>query len=470
MALLSACAALNSTNIGFDVGVSSGVAVCLQREWGISELQQGVYMGSIHFVAAFGALCQQSLSDRLGRRMTLVAAQIVLVVGLLLSVFAQNFIVLLAGRFFLGIGVGLGLAIDPLYVSELAPARTRGMFTSWPEIACNLGVLIGFCANWVFITASGEAEGSWRGMIATGLILPIILIVLILTVMPESPRWLVKSGRIEEAATILRRTHGVADDVDCVIAGIRDEIERDAESARVGWALLLCPSAVVARMLLVGVGIAVVQQINGSESIVAFSPVIFQRAHVATSEQALFAATALVGLVKTGFVVLAAVSVDHLGRRPLLLFSTSAMTLCVALLSIATALDVGWLAVVAVCSFMASFSMGVGPVTWIMAAEAFPSQYRAKGMSLATFANRLTSGTVCLTFLPLSKALGGQAQYFAFFAVLTGLTVVGTALFAPETKGRTLEQLHGRSAQGMRGGLDFEAGAKVKDMTDVIYV
>mmetsp|Transcript_20961 Transcript_20961/g.45308 ORF Transcript_20961/g.45308 Transcript_20961/m.45308 type:complete len:521 (-) Transcript_20961:413-1975(-) len=442
---LAACAALNSTNIGFDIGVSSGVAVILERQWNLSGIQVGLFMGSIHFVAAMGALCSQAVSDRLGRRLTFTVAQAVLVVGLLLSVTAQNFAWLMSGRIFLGIGVGLSLAIDPLYIAEVAPSKRRGCFTTWPDIALNLGILFGFAVNLLFSSTTEGAE-TWRLMIGSGLIMPTLLIILSLTVMPESPRWLAARGKYEEAQYVLSRTHGPNANLDKVMKGIRKEIEFDKEQDRVGWRSVLCPNKDVAKMLIVGIGIAIAQQMNGSESIVAYSPVIFKRASVATTESALFAATILVGVVKTSFVVLAAICSDAWGRRPLLIISSGCMTISLAVLAIATAYGVGWLSVTAVCVFMATFSAGVGPMTWLMAAESFPSHYRAKGMSLSCFFNRLMSGTVALTFLPLQSALGGQAAYFGFYSGLTAVSAVWMIAVCPETNGKTLEELHDKSS------------------------
>jgi len=440
MYLMAGCAALNSANVDFDIGVSSGVAVLLQDGWQLSDGQVGLFMSSIHFMAALGGLCCQGVADQRGRRLTFAVTQALLLLGLAITASASSFGILMIGRVIVGLAVGFGYAIDPLYIAELAPATHRGRLTSRPEIASNFGILVGFVINWAF--AGVDRAISWRLMIATGGILPTALLVLSLKSMPESPRWLICKARVAEAAEVLKSTHPQGDDVSSIVEAIRCEISADELNGKLGWAPLLCPDKVTRRCLLVGVGVAFAQQINGSESVLAYSPTIFKRGHVATTDSDLFAVTMLVGFTKTAFIVLAAYCVDTRGRRPLLILSTSLMTVCLAALSLAMVLDIAWLSVAAVCCFVAAFSIGIGPITWILAAETFPSQIRAKAMSLATFTNRCTSGFVALSFLPLSDAMGGQAPYFGLFAALTGLTAVWACACVPETKQRTLEQLH----------------------------
>mmetsp|Transcript_668 Transcript_668/g.1111 ORF Transcript_668/g.1111 Transcript_668/m.1111 type:complete len:499 (-) Transcript_668:305-1801(-) len=440
MYLMAGCAALNSTNIGFDIGVSSGMAVILQEQWQLTDGQIGQFMSSIAFMAALGGLSSQGVSDRLGRRWTFAVTQATLLVGLAIQVSAVSFIMVMVGRLIVGLAVGFGLAVDPLYIAELAPAEHRGRLTSWPEIAINFGILLGFFVNWAF--ADIDHAISWRLMAAMGAILPTILLVLSLAVMPESPRWLISKERGDEATAVLRSSHSQSHDVASIVEAIKSEISEDQSNGSSGWVPLLCPDKVTRKLLLVGIGIAVAQQITGVDSVVAYSPTIFKRGHVATTDASLFAVTMLVGFVKLAFIVLAAHYMDTKGRRPLLIFSTSASAVCLAALALALALNISWLSVFAVCSYVAAFSLGIGPITWLMAAEIFPSKIRAKSMSLATFVNRCTSGIVTLTFLPLSDAMGGQAQYFTLFAALTVLTAVFACVVVPETKQQTLEQLH----------------------------
>eukprot|EP00931_Biecheleriopsis_adriatica_P055216 TRINITY_DN32589_c0_g1_i1.p1 TRINITY_DN32589_c0_g1~~TRINITY_DN32589_c0_g1_i1.p1 ORF type:complete len:489 (+),score=60.49 TRINITY_DN32589_c0_g1_i1:126-1592(+) len=437
MYVMAGCAALNSTNIGFDLGVSGGVALDLQEDLNLTDAQIGLFLAMPGFVAAFGGLGSQFVTDMLGRRLTFTVGQIILILGLLACIFSSSFVMIMAGRVFIGLGVGIAFAIDYLYIAELAPSAHRGSLVSWAEVAINVGLLIGACANRAFANAP---VSSWRTMVGIGLILPIVLTVLSLFVMPETPRFLLARGKKEEAAKILKRTHPKGADIDSVVEGIEKERKQDEENDKGGWSSVLCPDRSVRRALIVGIGVAFAQQINASESVVMYSATIFKRAHVATTKAALFNCTVLTFFMKMFFVILAGCMVDSAGRRPLLISSVTVTALCLFGLAIGTAMDLGWLAVVSVCVFMAAFSMGIGPVVWLLCAEMFPSSVRAKGMSLGAFVNRLTSALIAFSYLPMAKAVGGQANYFAIFGFVTTLSAVYIWALVPETKGLSLEE------------------------------
>jgi len=435
---VSFCAALNSVNLGFDIGVNSGVALLIQRDLGLSDVQVGIFMGSLHFVAACGGLLNQWISDRIGRCRTFTSAQVACLIGIVILCCAKNFGTLMTGRLVMGLGIGISMAIDPLYIAEVAPATHRGRLTTWSEISINMGIMLGFVVNWLLVDLPSGVD--WRVMLACGLVLPLLVLVLSLTVMPESPRWLAAHGREADAREVLRRSHPVGEDVEALVSEIRRALRTEEEHKRLGWAPLLCPDAPTRRILAVGVGVAFAQQINGSESIVLYSPEVFRQAGVAKTAEGLFLATIFVGFVKMLFIVVSACFLDTAGRRPLLILSTTAMALCEWLLALGLQVSITWLSVGSVLVFMAAFSVGVGPVAWLLAAEVFPNHLRAKGMSLAAFTNRMTSALVALTFLPLSDLLG-LPGYYVLFGSLTALTAVGAYAGCPETKGKTLEQL-----------------------------
>jgi len=437
MYMMAACAALNSTNMGFDLGVGSGLESMMKEDLGLSDAQIGGFLSTTNFVAAFGGLCSNVVIDRLGRRLSFTVGQAFFIIGLVTQMVSSSFPILMFGRVLVGLGIGLAFAIDYLYIAELAPASHRGSLVAWAEVAINVGSLIGNSASRAF---SDSPPSCWRWLLGFGLILPTALTFLSLFVMPETPRHSLAQGKSKEAGQVLRRTHPEGDDIDAIVEAIEKERQQDAENDKLGWAPVLCPDKSMRRAILVGIGVAFAQQINASESVMMYAPTIYERAHLASDKAALFNYQILTTFFKMLFVVIGGYYVDRAGRRPMLIGSVSVTALCLFGLSVASAFaNVGWLAVVSLCVFMAAFSIGIGPVTWMLCAEMFPSSVRGKAMSLGTFVNRGTSGLIVLTYLPLTQLLGSQALYYAVFGVLTALSAVYIYILVPETKGLSLE-------------------------------
>eukprot|EP00971_Amphidinium_carterae_P265712 5271317-Amphidinium_carterae.1 len=194
-----------------------------------------------------------------------------------MSAAAPNYWWLMGGRIFLGIGIGIGQAIDPLYIAEVSPADYRGSLTTWSEFAINLGILLGFASNSMLVGLGKNV--AWRVMLAVGLVLPVVLLFLSLCVMPESPRWLMMKSRHAEAEHVLRRTHAPGTDLRPVLDELQAQVEETTHEC--GWHDLFnafrTPGP-TRRMLLVGIGIAFAQQANGSDSLVQFSPRVFENA------------------------------------------------------------------------------------------------------------------------------------------------------------------------------------------------
>ena len=195
------CAALNSCNLGFDIGVNTGTADLIQSSLSLSDTQLEVFIGSINLFGMIGAFGASYVSDRYGRRQTFRLAAYGFILGVFITAVSQSYVSLIIGRVFVGIGVGSGLAIDPLYISEISPAIHRGNLVTWSEIAINLGIVLGFLSLLAY--SSIEDDIQWRLMVLTGAILPIVMIYLSKYVMPESPRWLVAQGQFVEAKEVL---------------------------------------------------------------------------------------------------------------------------------------------------------------------------------------------------------------------------------------------------------------------------
>jgi MFS family permease len=203
--IFAMCAAVNSCNLGYDIGVSTNAGSLVQEDLGLTDVQRELFLGSLNFWSIFGSMFAHWICDKYGRRYSFVVAAVSFIVGLIIMALANSFEILMFGRVFVGLGVGFGLAIDPLYIAEISPAAHRGELVTWSEMALNVGLVLGFSAGLLFYNLDDSLE--WRLMFLMGAILPVVMIILVRTVMPESPRWLVDKGREEEAKAILQQVY-----------------------------------------------------------------------------------------------------------------------------------------------------------------------------------------------------------------------------------------------------------------------
>jgi MFS family permease len=314
------CAALNSCNLGYDVGVSTNVGGLIQDDFGLSDRQREVFVGAINFWSMFGAIFSNVVSDKFGRRRSFVVAAVLFILGVLIQSTANSLTLLHIGRFFVGVGVGFGLAIDPLYISEASPAKHRGELVTWSEIALNIGIVLGFTSGLVFYSLQDSVE--WRVMIGMGGILPLVMIGLVYTVMPESPRWLVSKQREQEAKQVLSTIYPPNYNVDYVVDDIKEALEREEQAEHaVGWSVIFWSATpAIRRMLLVGVGTAIAQQAVGIDAIQYYLIDVLDESGV-KSEQAQLVVLIILGLIKLGFVFVGGKLFDKRGRRPLLFAS-----------------------------------------------------------------------------------------------------------------------------------------------------
>jgi MFS family permease len=199
--IFAGCAALNSCNLGYDIGVSTDVGLEVQETMNLTDVQTELFMGSINIFGIIGALVASFLSDWVGRRKAFAISAVGFVLGVLSMAAAQTYFALMIGRAVVGVGVGFGLAVDPVYIAEISPAAQRGRLVTWSEISINIGLLLGFSTGYAF-SGLDRALG-WRVMLGCGGVLPCVMLLLVWRVMPESPRWLIQNGRVGEARPIL---------------------------------------------------------------------------------------------------------------------------------------------------------------------------------------------------------------------------------------------------------------------------
>ncbi|RLN18058.1 hypothetical protein C2845_PM02G34500 [Panicum miliaceum] len=466
-------ASMNSVLLGYDISVMSGAQLFMKEDLKITDTQIEILAGVINIYSLFGSLAAGFTSDWLGRRYTMVLAAAIFFTGALLMGLAPDYALLMAGRFVAGIGVGFALMIAPVYTAEVAPTSARGFLTSFPEVFNNFGILLGYVSNFAF--ARLPVHLSWRAMFLVGAVPPVFLGVAVLA-MPESPRWLVMRGRIDDARRVLQRTsdspaeaeerlldikkvvgipEGVSDADD--VAAIVRASNKSSRSEGVWKELLINPSRPVRRMLVAGLGLMFIQQATGVDCVVMYSPRVFERAGIKSKTNSLGASMA-VGACKTFFIPISTLLLDRIGRRPLLLASGGGMA--IFLFTLATSLHMmdrrpegeaaalGAVSIAAMLSFVASFASGLGPVAWVYCSEIYPLRLRAQAAAIGTGLNRIMSGATTMSFLSLSDAITIAGSFY-LYACVAAAGWVFMYFFLPETMGKSLEdtvKLFGKDA------------------------
>ncbi len=432
--LIAAVAALGGLLFGYDTGVISGALLFIRQVMSLSPTMQGVVVAIALAGAAIGAATAGYLSDRNGRRLVILGAGLLFIAGALISAVAQGVIVLVIGRFLVGLAIGVASMLTPLYLAEISPAGVRGAIVSLNQLCITGGILVSYLVGFVLASSSD----GWRWMLALGA-LPGIILAAGMLVLPESPRWLAGRGRIPDANTVLQNLRGSAD-VSGELNTLRTDLAREGRQLA-GASELLSPR--LRRPLIIGIGLAMFQQITGINTVIYFAPTIFQSAGLSSAATSILA-TAGVGAVNVIMTIVSIRLIDRLGRRQLLFWSLGGMTVTLLVLSGAffsgASGHLAWIAVASVAAFVGFFAIGLGPVFWLLIAEIFPLAMRGRAMSLATVANWSFNLIVSATFLNLVGAVG-SAGAFLVYAVLSLVALAFIALMVPETKGRSLEQI-----------------------------
>src|SRR3712207_4719300 len=422
---------------GYDTGVISGALLFIRQDFApLSPFMEGIIVSTLLVGAVVGALSGGPLSDRIGRRPTALLAAVVFGAGALAVAFAPNVAFIVFGRFLLGLGVGLASMIVPLYIAEIAPKERRGQLVSLNQLMITIGILLSYIVGVIFTPIEG-----WRWMFGVALI-PALVLGIGMFRLPESPRWLFNVGQTEKSRAVL----GLSRSQEEVELEFREmeEIRRveEEQEDQVGYAELLSPY--VRPALIIGLGLAIFQQITGINTVIYYAPTILQG--VGFSEGGAIAATALgVGVVNVGFTILAVRIIDRAGRRPLLIIGLIGMVISLALLGVVFATGgaggaAGLLATVCLGLYIASFAISLGPVFWLMISEIYPLRFRGTAMSVASIANRGSNWLVALTFPDLLATLGGAGSFWLFAAL--GIVAWFFVYFqVPETKGKSLEEI-----------------------------
>ena len=433
--LIAAVAAVGGLLFGFDTGVIAGAMLFIVPEFHLGPAEQGLVVSAVTFGALFGALIGGTSSDTIGRRWTNIAAGLSFVAGSIFSALAPNVEVLIASRVLIGLAIGLTSVAAPMYIAELSPPRNRGKLVSLFQLAITIGILVSY-----IVDRALAPDHAWRWMLGLAFI-PGALLVLGMIAMPESPRWLMKTGA-EKAARQALSLVRPANEIDAEVKEIHEDLEHNRPAA---WSELLMPGLRPA--LIVGVGLAVLQQVTGINTIIYYAPQIFQKAGLNSATTAL-AATAGIGLVNVLSTLIAIWLVDRVGRKPLLLAGLVGMTLSLAALGVAQRFGsrfdvsqqlVGPITVGFIGLYIVCFAFSLGPVVWLMISEIFPNRARARAAGISTAANWTANFLVSLSF-PVLQATMGPSLWF-LYAAMGVVAFIFIVRWVPETKGKSLEDI-----------------------------
>ncbi|EKD53804.1 MAG: hypothetical protein ACD_60C00149G0003 [uncultured bacterium] len=438
--LITSVAALSGILFGYDTGVISGAILFIKKDFQLTPQTNGIVVSAVLLGAFLGAIMSGRLVDRLGRKRLLIIDAILFIAGTLLSASASSISFLITGRILVGIAIGIASYVAPLYISEIAPARYRGALVSLNQLAITLGILLSYVVDYFFVN-----HGGWRFMLGTGIV-PAVGLLLGMFFLPDSPRWMCSRGDAPSAFAILKRIHGAHAEQE--LADIQKSMTPEGN-----WKMLFARH--IKSTLIIGVGLAIIQQITGINTIIYYAPTIFNLAGFEGPTAAILA-TMGVGLVFVVSTIIALPLIDTLGRRPLLLIGLLGMALSLGLLSIAfshagTFPFLKWIALSSMLIYIACFGFSLGPIMWLMIAEIYPLKIRGLGCSIATAANWGSNMIVALTFLSLIEYMGAS-HTFLIYCLLSIISLLFIYYLVPETKDITLEQIE----ENLRAGLYFK--------------
>ena len=459
LGLISIVASFGGQLFGYDTGVSNGAENPMQIELGLDNLSLGVVISSLIFAAAVGALFGGQVSDAWGRRKAILLFAVLFFVGTLFVVFSPGFEVLVTGRILIGLAVGGASTVVPVYLAELAAVEIRGSITGRNELAIVTGQLAAFVINAIIGTVFGDLNGVWRIMFSI-CALPAIALFVGMLRMPESPRWLVEKGHQDQALAVLKTVRSEERAI-AELAEVQRVAAEEKADHRVGVRAILANKWLI-RILLVGIGVSMTQQLTGINSIMYYG----QRVLI---EAGFTAGAALIANIASGVFaviggVIALYNMDKINRRNTFVVGLSLTTTCHLLIGAASmVLPVGnplrpYVLLFLVVAFVFSMQSCLNVAVWVWLAEIFPLHMRGLGIGIAVFFGWLMNALLALFFPSLVAGIGITGAFFLFAGIgVVALIFVVTQV--PETRGVSLEKLE----EGVTNGAvyDFKKASRV---------
>ncbi|HEY4285837.1 MAG TPA: sugar porter family MFS transporter [Puia sp.] len=423
---LSFISALGGYLFGFDFAVISGALPFLRDQFGLNSYWEGLVAASLALGAALGCIIAGSISDRYGRRKGLLLSAAVFGLSALAMAFAPGRNFFIGARCMAGIGVGMASMLSPMYIAEVSPAPLRGRMVAINQLTVVTGILI---TNLVNYTLRNDGVEAWRWMFGLGFI-PSALFFTGALWLPESPRWLIKAGDTKTAALILGKIGGPAFAMES-LANIQKSI---GTGGKLSYAAVF--KKAVLPSVLIGIGLAVFQQLCGINVVFNYTTLIFSSIGIPRDGQLL--QTVFIGGVNLVFTLMAMLLVDKLGRKPLMLFGAGG--LCLLYIVVVRALGsnsplVSWYLLTAI----GTYALSLAPVTWVLISEIFPNNIRGAATSVAVVSLWAAYFVLIFTFPMLYERLKDTTFYI--YSAICGLGFLFILFGVRETKGKTLEEL-----------------------------
>ena len=425
---------------GYDTGVINGAIGPLEEYFALDARGKGWATGCALLGCAIGAAVAGVLSDRLGRKKVLIISAILFLVSAVGTALPRNIATFIIFRMIGGVGVGAAAMSSPMYIAEISPARIRGRMVSVNQFAIVTGFLVVYFVNY-FIALQGDSTWNqqlgWRWMFGSEA-LPAVSLLVLLFFVPESPRWLTKQNRSDEALEILTRVNG-AEYAKTELLEIRETIAHESGSLK----QLFGPGMKI--VLVIGIALAVLQQVTGINVFLYFGTEIFKK--MGSGTNAALAQTVIVGAVNLSFTIVAIWTVDRLGRRPLMMIGSGGMGISLLAMGLASYCQRTELWILLfILGYIACFALSVGPVTWVILSEIFPTRIRGRAMAIATICLWIANYVISQTFPMMDENKWLLEKFhrafpFWLYGAFCVVLLVFVWRFVPETKGKTLEQI-----------------------------
>ena len=439
LGLVAVIATFGGLLFGYDTGVINGALEPLQRDLALTPFGVGAVAAILLLGAAVGAALGGKLSDALGRRRMILVLAFVFLVGTIGCALSPNYEVLLLFRFVLGLAVGGASVTVPVYLAEVAPYERRGSLVTRNEFMIVFGQFLAFVINAIIFSIWGENDVVWRFMLAVA-VLPAFVLFFGMLRMPESPRWLVSKGRDRDALEVLRQVRS-PERAEAEQAEVYALAHEEKEARRGGFADLAVPW--IRRLLFIGIGLAIVQQLTGINSVIYYGSQLLQEAGFSTNAAIIL--NILNGVASVAGITVAMLVMNRINRRAMLLFGFFGITVSHLLIGLssyllAPGLFRAYMILLFVVIFVFIMQGTAGPLVWLMLAEIFPLEIRGFAIGVSVFLLWVTNFFVGLFFPSLVAAINISGTFFVF-AAIGALSLLFIWTMVPETRGRTLEQL-----------------------------